>query len=334
MFPAYTDAPGELAHVRGKGYDFSEFTRQFAAVRRALGALPAAGPALGGSGSGSGWSGDLGAFIVREPSLSLVTVHEYPLAGCLAPPSSAEYPTIVHLLSASATAGFAHSLAALVTVAQSHRLSLRVDELNSATCGGTIGVSNTFASALWALQTLFALDQAGVSGVNIHMFPGAHYSLFSALEINGNWVATVHPEYYGLLMFNQAAPPGSQLLPVNAVATRTVKIWATTAPDKTIRIVLINDDGTPQPLLLKSPLGTAGPATIEQLLAPSLTATRSLTIAGQSIQPSTTTGTLTGTPQTTTLTPVSGRYPITLPAASATMLTWPPAAARTTATRK
>ncbi|MGO9900987.1 MAG: glycosyl hydrolase family 79 C-terminal domain-containing protein [Solirubrobacteraceae bacterium] len=324
QFPAYKNSQGKLVHVRGKGYDFSDFTPQFTAVRQTLPRLPIAGPTLGGSGSS--WARDLGRFIAAEPGLSLVTVHQYPLS-CFASPGSPQYPTIAHLLSDYATSGLAQGVAPLLAVARAHRLALRVDELNSATCGGKVGVSDTFASALWALQTLFALDQTGVAGVNIHTFPGARYALFSTAASHGSWHAVVHPEYYGLLMFTQAAPPGSQLLPVSAVATKTVKIWATIAPDKTIRAVLINLASAPRTVLLTAPPGAGGAGAVEQLLAPSLTATTGVTLGGQTFAQNTTTGTLTGTRQTTTISPASGRYPITLPAASATMLTWTPAAA-------
>ncbi|MGO9901103.1 MAG: glycosyl hydrolase family 79 C-terminal domain-containing protein [Solirubrobacteraceae bacterium] len=320
VFPAYKNSHGKLVHVRGEGYNFADFAQQFAAVRRALPRLPIAGPALGGSGSG--WAGDLGRFIAAEPGLALVTVHQYPLQGCFAQPSSPQYPTIAHLLSAYATTAFAQSMTPLLAIAHAHRLALRVDELNSVTCGGTTGVSDTFASALWALGTTFALDQAGVSGVNIQTFPGARYALFSTLQQDGTWLATVNPEYYGLLMFTEAAPPGSQLLPIDATTGNAIKIWATIAPDKTIRAVLINDTSRPRAVLLNAPRTATGPATVEQLLASSLTATSEVTLGGQSIAPSSTTGTLTGPQQSATITPTSGRYPITLPAASATMLTW------------
>jgi hypothetical protein len=178
------------------------------------------------------------------------------------------------------------------------------------------------------VQTMFEVDRAGVSGVNIHMFPGAHYAPFSTTDTDGSWRA-VHPEYYGLLMFTQAAPPGSQLLPVSDAASKTVELWATIAPDNAIRAVLINDAGAPQTVLLHAPAGATGPATAERLLAPSLTATSAITLAGQSFAPGTTTGALTGTRHTTTIAPASGRYPITLPAAGAgaTMLSWRPAVA-------
>jgi hypothetical protein len=318
IFPAYRNAQGTVEHVRGKGYNFGVFMHQFSAVRRAIAPLPLAGPALGGLG----WSSKLGRFIAGEPGVRLVTVHLYPLSGCLAPPGSPFYPTIPHLLSDPSTTDLARSSAPSAAVVHAHRLKFRVDELNTVTCGGTLGVSDTFASALWALDTLFAFDRAGVDGVNIHMFPGARYALFSVADANGQWNASVNPEYYGLLLFARAAPPGSRILPVATMPAGSVKVWATIGPDGTIRVVLINQGSSAKPVLLAAPPGAAGAASAEQLLAPSLTATTGVTLGDQSFGSSTDTGNLAGPPSAASIRPVAGNYPITLPPASATMLTW------------
>ena len=58
------------------------------------------------------------------------------------------------------------------------------------------------------LDTLFAMARSGVDGVNIHTLPTASYKPFEFRRIRGRWLATVEPEYYALLMFEQAAPPG------------------------------------------------------------------------------------------------------------------------------
>ena len=320
-YPAYRDARGEVVHVRGRGYDFADYLKQYSAVRRALPRLPIAGPALGGAG----WISQLGRFVADEPGLRLVTLHLYPLL-CFASPGSQLYPTIEHLLSDASTTGLAHSAEAPASFAHAHGLELRVDELNSSTCGGKLGVSNTFASALWVLDTLFALDQDGVDGVNIHTFPTARYAPFSFTDTGGQWSASVLPEYYGLVMFSQAAPPGSRILPVRTVPAGPVKVWATVAGDKTDRVVLINESASPELVLLSAPRGTAGPAMSEQLLAPSLSATSGVTLGGQTFDP--TTGMLTGAPQATTVAPSNGAYAITLPPASATSLDWPASSAR------
>ena len=107
-------------------------------------------------------------------------------------------------------------------VAHAHQLPFRVAEMNSASCQGAGGVSDTFASALWALDTMFNMAAVGVDGVNFHMLPGlALRAVHVSHDAAGNWQAFVHPEYYGLLMFAQAFPPGARLLPVTAPAGRS-----------------------------------------------------------------------------------------------------------------
>jgi hypothetical protein len=318
-YPEYMSPGGLLVPVRGEGYDFGDFMEQFAAVDQALPHLPIAGPALA---RGSRWVVDLPQFVVAEPGLRMITLHLYSLTRCDTPPSSPLYPTIAHLLSDSTTTALTRSVASSVALADASHLELRVDELNSVTCGGTAGVSNTFASALWALNALFALDQAGVTGVNIHMFAGAQYAPFSVAEADGVWSASVAPEYYGLLMFAQATPTGSRIMPSVSLRRARVKVWATITPDKTIRVVLINESASSRNVVLKAPHGAAGRATAERLLAPSLSATNGVTLRGLTFGASTDTGILSGVSHVARISPVKGLYRIGLPAASATMLTW------------
>src|SRR5947209_14563546 len=59
-------------------------------------------------------------------------------------------------------------------------------------------------------RSLFAMDRAGVDGVNFHAFPGAAYAPFEFRHASGRWTAIVHPEYYGIIMFARAAPARSE----------------------------------------------------------------------------------------------------------------------------
>ena len=92
--------------------------------------------------------------------------------------------------------------------------ALRVDEFNSVSCGGEAGVSDTFASALWALNALFEMVRVGVDGVNVHTRPLSLSQLFNLSRTGSVWRAAIRPEYYGLLAFAMAAPAGSRLLRV------------------------------------------------------------------------------------------------------------------------
>jgi len=319
-FPWYR-SDGHAVFGRPRGYDESEYISDFDGLSGALPSVPLAGPSL----SGRQWTQSLGPFLAAEPHLGLVTLHRYPLQVCLTPRTSARYPTIARLLSPATSTELAASFAPYVALARAHGLSLRVDELNTVSCGADPAVSKSFASALWVLNTLFGLASTGVSGVNIHTFPGAGYELFRIAQAGGTWRAAVSPEYYGMLMFAQATPPGSRLLSVAPTGIPGVYVWATRARDETIRVVLTNEGSTPHALAVHMP-GKFETVTLARLTAPSPSATSGVTLGGQSFGAQTTTGRLAGPSEQTSVSGDDGRYPVTLPAGSAAMLVLSPPA--------
>ncbi len=169
VFPWYSDRRGHLYWARRRQYDLSAYTKQFSQWSKALPNVPLAGPAA----SGPGWMGKLAKFISAEPRLKLVTYHRYPLRSCVTKPSQKGFVSIPSLLADSSSAGLAQGLASYVKAAHARKIPFRVGEMNSASCKGTPGVSDTFASALWALDALFNMASVGVDGVNFHMLPGA-----------------------------------------------------------------------------------------------------------------------------------------------------------------
>jgi hypothetical protein len=250
----------------------------------------------------------------------MVTYHRYPLRACVTDPTSPGFPSIPNLLADGASAGLAAPMAPFINVAHRHNLPFRVAEMNSASCQGAKGVSDTFASALWALDTMFQFASVGVDGVNFHMLPGSNYELFTVSHsATGAWQAFVHPEYYGLLMFAQAFPPGSRLLQTTAAAG-PVKVWATQGGDGAVRVTLINKDPSAEHDVSLSVAGATVAGSLETLQAPSVSATDGVTLGGQTFGDETTTGTL-PTPSSTPLAPVAGTYTVPLPAGSAALLT-------------
>ena len=132
----------------------------------------------------------------------------------------------------------------------------------------------------------------------------------------------VHPEFYGMVMFAQAAPPGSRLLQVASAVPAGVKLWATRA-GATIHVVVINKRLAGAQTLSLRIAAARGTATVEQLRAPSAGATSGVTLGGQTFGAATTSGVLAGPVAHDTLAPSGGAYTVTVPAASATMLTIP-----------
>jgi hypothetical protein len=254
-----------------------------------------------------------------------VTWHAYGLNQCITDPSSLQYPSVPGLLSLPASRGVVNGISPYVGRAHRVGASFRIDEINSVTCNGKLGVSNTFASALWVIDALFAIAADGVDGVNIHTYPDAANGLFDFDQAGGQWQASVHPLYYGALMFAQAAPAGSRLLRIRAGAQDQVRVWATRAPDHRIRVLLLNDSQTRAARALVRASGGAGPAAVERLRAPSAYATGGVTLGGESFGARTGTGVL-APPRPQVLAPRSGAYAVALPAASATLLTLAPGA--------
>jgi hypothetical protein len=313
-FPWYRTARGEKVPGRPRDYDLADYTRDFSKFAHALPPLPLAGPALGASK----WTQHLAPFLTAQRRLGVVTLHRYPLQLCYTSTRSLKHPTLEHLLNNAATTGLADSFTRDVATAHTYHLPLRIDEINSVSCGADDEVSNTFASSLWAVDAMFELGRVGIDGVNLHTFPGAGYEIFKITRPGGRWQAAVSPEYYGLLMFARAAPPGSRLLRVSGGARGPVKTWATRSQDGTVRVVLINKGAQARVFAMKLP--ASGTASLERLEAPSLTVSSGVTIGGQTFGAETDTGALDGGSQSGSVDPVAGRYVVTVPADSAAML--------------
>src|SRR5205807_10463022 len=98
---------------------------------------------------------------------------------------------------------------------------------------------------------------------------------------------------------------------------------ATRAPDRRIRIVLINENPSgSQPVSIRVPSAT-GTATLERLQAPSLYSHGGVTLGGQGFGSSTSTGLPAGRPRIASVNPGASGYTVELPAASAALLSVP-----------
>jgi hypothetical protein len=300
---------------RTQPWTFSRFISDYSKLAGALPRnIPLAGPDMGGPV----WEPELGAFLSAEPRVRTATIHRYPLKQCTPTPKA----TIPELLSQGATSGLAAGLKNLIHMAHAHHVAFRLDETNSVSCGGEPGVSNTFASSLWALDEMFQLAKAGVDGVNVHSKLGTANALWVFSQSGTHWSGYVTPDYYGLLAFAQAAPTGAQLLKVTG-AGWPIDVFATRASDGTERVVMVNlSAGRSYAVTVHAGPGTATGA-LARLTAPSLGATGHVTLGGQSFGAHTSSGLLGGTPQTTPVSPSHGAYKVSVPAASAAILTLP-----------
>jgi hypothetical protein len=167
-------------------------------------------------------------------------------------------------------------------------LPLLIDETGSISCHGQPGVSNSFASALWALDWAIQAMRAGVTGLDFHDLvtePGAYSPLVfapgAAIAADGAPLPAelrANPDWYALLL---AAPlAGSTPVAVSASGDPGLSVGAFLSSahgsagagrGKRLRLVLIDFDApTARPLLvrLRVPTGFRG-GSILRLMAPS-----------------------------------------------------------------
>ncbi len=153
--------------LRSTPWTFSRYDTQLAAYRRAIDraapGLALLGPDVSGSKVFASWGGGAAA---RE-RLTLLTGHHYPLS-CHTTPR----PTIARLLSPPIRQAEEASLRRYMAVSRDSSIRFRLDETNTVSCGGEAGVSDTFASALWATDYIAHAMLAGVWAINFQGNPG------------------------------------------------------------------------------------------------------------------------------------------------------------------
>ncbi|HET9074043.1 MAG TPA: glycosyl hydrolase family 79 C-terminal domain-containing protein [Solirubrobacteraceae bacterium] len=325
VFPWYLATPGNPASgvfVRPRNYSVAQYLKEFRATAQQLPHLPLAGPALGSAK----WMQQTEPLIRHYPGLADITYHSYPLT-CFAPKGSPISGTIPNLLSPNSSDALAAGDAGFAAQARAAGKTFRVDELNSVSCGGKSGVSDTFASSLWMTDALFAMARAGVSGVNVQDFNGGRYKPFGFVDHNGHWSAHVYPVYYGMQLFADAAPAGSQLLHLTTSGSGSVRAWAARTP------VSSADHGATTVTLINPSLHATQTVRVQvpgfhrgqlmRMTAPGGAAAKDgVSLGGLHYAEATTSGTLTGTPASATVTPDShGAVVLSLPPASAALLT-------------
>jgi hypothetical protein len=91
--------------------------------------------------------------------------------------------------------------AGMKNTVQETGLPFRLAETNSCFSGGKAGVSDTFASALWAGDLMYQLANEGGMGINFH---GGGYGWYTPIAGTPEDGFLARPIYYGMLMFEQA----------------------------------------------------------------------------------------------------------------------------------
>jgi len=180
-----------------------------------------------------------GAIMRAKPLYSTYTYHLYPLGRC-----DGIAPTIEELLSDEAVDMLTQG-SQFIEIAQTADLLDKtwfISESNNVVCSGSPNISDTFASAIWALDWMFSAAYLGSSGIHFH---GSGYTPYSAILIDQSGVnpyPTVMPQYYAFLMFSYMVKGYAQLLDIQVKSTNPndrVKTWSVMEQDGTIHVLVM-----------------------------------------------------------------------------------------------
>lgn len=274
--------------LRAGGWDIASYRSQALAYRAAIEAA-APGTAIAGPDPATGARG-LAWLNAAAHTLhpALLTDHYYPLSSC------GYEPTVGELLSPDLHRGTDAMLRRMQAIARAAHTPLRVGETNDISCEGRPGVSDTFASALWALDYIARALNAGVVGLNFHdlLAKLGSYSPLLARSPAALATGSLHaqPEWYALLAAREL--PGSRPLAVHIAGTAPGELSASAfrAPDGRLRIVLVDfEPPGSRPLAVRLELpGGARPhvlGSILRLTAPSPAATGGVRLGGREVAP-------------------------------------------------
>jgi Glycosyl hydrolase family 79 C-terminal beta domain len=308
-------------------YSPAKYWADFQAYRTAIAAaapgVKVIGPSPGRVTAAVTWLND---FTSREQAagvdLAALTTHYYPACA------KTDTVTISSLLSTSYRSG--EQARAQLLSDDAAKLGVRplLDEANSVSCEGKDGVSDTYASALWAVDNELNVAQTGVKGMYFHSAIarcGAPKPLYKAYTpfcaatdadaAAGRLMA--HPEYYGLLMLQQVGTGSFQKVDnSNLGQLRAYAIRNGTR----LRLVLVNVSDSASAAVTVHLGGSYTAGTQLSLTGPSLAATTGLKLGGHTVGKG---GTFAGT-ETTPVTVAGSTLTISVPAHTATLVTLTP----------
>jgi hypothetical protein len=307
--------------LRTSAYSFSDYQQDFSVWSSSLLPLLPAGTLLAAP-AGDYYTqvgANVNAYLANyAPSLSIFSEHFYAA-------SPEDNPASDFLL----TPGAARSVVlqpeftAAVAAAHANGLIFREDELGAISEQAVHGISDAFGAALWSIDTMFELANAGVDGVNWEASDGNYENPFSFKIGQSAGTATytlssINPRYYGFLFFQAATGGGAQLLPATLATPANLKVWATIPNGSKPRVAIINKDEVLAGTVRVTMPGYSR-AQVIRLAAPSYTSLTGATFAGQTLDGSVD-GTLQGTWTQQTISGTSGVFSLSMPVTSAALV--------------
>jgi hypothetical protein len=206
-------------------------------------------------------------------SLALVTRHYYADGPAFAP-----YVSLARMMASAPSVE--PILEDMRSISDHYGLPFRIEETNSVYLEGQPGVSDTFASALWGLELMFQVADAGGAGVNFHTGDSKAYTPIGPRE-GGPHVAA--PLYYGMLMFKEATQKAALVPARLSTPSQTMVAYATKSAHDTLNVCLINTDLQHAARLGIETKQNFASASLLRLTAPSAGAKNDIMLAGSPV---------------------------------------------------
>ncbi len=290
--------------AQGYEEEVSEYRQAIAALTPGV---PIAGPDVSGSGIFIEWGEE--EALSQQPAL--LTGHHYPMGCAQTPP-----PSIESLLSVLTRGRESVSLGTYMRVSRNLHVPLRIDEAGSVSCGGVAGISNTFASALWASGYITQVMASGATGINLQGNPGncAGYTPLCAPDpaALAKGALRAQPDWYAMLLTRslvgyrplptivaaegvpatpptapEATPTGSEGAPPATENGPNLVVASFSGPDHGVQVVLVDDEPPDaHPLALRLNVGAGlGPGRVLRLTGPAPGATGDILLGGHAVSP-------------------------------------------------
>jgi hypothetical protein len=314
------DAYGQHG-VRPLPWTYAQYSVEVSAYRRAIARVAhgvrLAGPGVSGSKIFASWG--RGEASSQRPAL--LTGHHYPLGCHQLPP-----PSVERLLSLETRELEGQSLDRFMAVARSSSIRFRMDELGSVSCGGTEGISNAFASSLWASGYIVQAMAKGLAGVNFQGNPANCFGYSPICAPSATRLSTgaliAQPSWYALLLAHELI--GARPLPTKLISPSqsNILVRAFRSGHGALRVVVVDYEqpGAPAAALRLR----VGPRYVRgavlALTAPSPTATSGVRLGGRAVAGD---GTWREPSKTPLVTGRSGVVSLTVTPSSAVLLTLP-----------
>jgi hypothetical protein len=183
------------------------------------------------------------------------------------------------------------SLRRYTFIAQETEVPFRLDETNTVSCGGVPGISDTFASALWAVSYLTQAMDLGVAGINLEGNPANCEGYTPVCAPSAQALATgalrAQPEWYALLLARalEGERPLHTIVSPGPTVRPNVEATSFAAADGTLQFVLVDDDAPGErPVAMRVHVGGGyHGATILRLTAPSPEALSGVSLGGETV---------------------------------------------------